>query len=191
MTQAPSVSRRFVILASGVILLAYAGYGAAILLIGDLPRSADFGESFGAISGLLNGAGLIAAVVTLVLQHNELQETKKEVHATLEAQKQQAAEATRAADAHEQSVRATQLLANVQGLSALLEYYNSLRAADLGQMEALERELRDLPAGPSTRRYNIGQEMHAIRESLTALNKAALKFEKGLSSVLRESGYQG
>ena len=184
------VSKRFVILTSSVMLLAYVGYGVVILSIGNLTASANFGDAFGAISGLLNGAGLIAAVVALLLQQNELQETRKEVQVTLEAQKRQAAEATRAADAHEQSVRATLLLANVQGRAALLAYYDSLRSADIAQMDTLERELRNLNAAePPNRRFALEAQIRAIRENLPALNKAALKYEQALSAVLKDSGY--
>lgn len=148
------VSKRFVILTSSVMLLAYVGYGVVILSIGNLTASANFGDAFGAISGLLNGAGLIAAVVALLLQQSELQETRKEVQVTLEAQKRQAAEATRAAD-------------------------------------SLERELRNLNASePLNRRFALEGQIRAIRENLPALNRAAVKYEKDLSAVLKDSGYK-
>ena len=185
------VSKRFIILASTAIALVYIGYGVGVLLTGNLSASADFGESFGSISGLLNGVGLIAAVVAVLLQHNQLQETQKEVHATLEAQKKQAAEATRAADAHEQSVRATRLLANVQGLSSLMTYYNSMRGAEIARLNSLQDERREpRTTSQPNRRYEIDREISSIQKDLEAMNNAALGYEKDLAALLKASGQQ-
>jgi hypothetical protein len=208
--RAQLVSKRNILFTSITIIVAYVAYGAGVLAIGKLPEAGSFGDSFGAISGLLNGVGLIAAVAAVYLQYNELQATKEEVQSTLELQRTQAQEATRAADAHEKSatataslaevearaaeahersVRATHLLAKVQGLSALLAYYGGLRSADLAALDELDRELRGLGPSEHGRRHVISQQMREISKGIDAIKIAAHNYEKDLATVLSESGY--
>lgn len=92
-------------------------------LFSDSSQRGEFGDMFGAINSLFSGLALAGIIYTVLLQREELNETRQELKITIESQK-------KSEEFLSKQIITLEKTAKINGLSTIINHYGKLAEID-------------------------------------------------------------